>query len=95
MTPKILELDTLKPSTKNLSSAMKDEVYSLVDHFYITYPKKLIYEVKRVDVPTDVNQVYYWSEEWQKDEQEIDEEFKTGNVKKFSSPKELIAHLRK
>ena len=48
-------------------------------------PKKLV----------DASQEYFWSDEWQKDELEAEEDLKTGKVSKTKNAKDLIKQLKK
>ncbi len=38
-------------------------------------------------------QAYFWTSEWQKDEQEADEDIRAGRVRRFPTAEELIADL--
>lgn len=54
-----------------------------------------IIEVKMVRNPIlDLDQAYFWTDEWQKEEHAIDEDYKKGKFKRFSNPKDAIAFLR-
>jgi len=40
------------------------------------------------------NQSYFWTEEWQEDEREADEDIKAGRTRRFSTAQEAISWLR-
>ena len=97
MTPQVIEkdIDTITPNTISFTLAAKQAVSSLVDLSSLYAGSyRIIVGQKRVDAPIDVDQSYFWADEWQKDEQAIDEDFKKGRFKKFSNPKDAIAYLR-
>jgi len=47
--------------------------------------------MKPRSIPDD--QAWYWTERWQKWEQQADDDIATGRVKKFSSVEDLLADL--
>lgn len=49
--------------------------------------------VLRPMVPVAADQAWFWTEEWQAGEREVDEEFAAGNYTVHNSGEELIASL--
>ncbi|MBI5400096.1 hypothetical protein HZB07_05770 [Candidatus Saganbacteria bacterium] len=96
MTPQIIEkyIDTISPNTRTFTAEARQAVSSLIDLSSSLKGFRIIVERKSVDSPIDVDQLYFWADEWQKDEQAVDDEFKKGKLKKFSNPKDAIAYLR-
>ena len=97
MTPQVIEkdIDTIKPNTKSFTSEARQAISSLIDMSSLySGGFRIIIERKRVDAPIDVDQSYFWADEWQKDEQAVEEDFYKGRFKKFSNPKDAIAYLR-
>lgn len=98
MTPQVIERNT--DPFKHLSAEEKRTISSandlIVSYFDLKDNKGgfRVIEMKDVRTPTDFDQAYFWSDEWQKDERAIDEEFKSGKFKRFSSPNDAIAYLR-
>ena len=92
MTPQVIEknVDTFKYR----SSDEKHTISSLNDLSELYTGGFRVIEVKVVQNPIDLDQAYFWSDIWQKDEQAVDEELKKGKFKKFSNPKDAIAYLR-
>ena len=43
----------------------------------------------------DPAQAYFWTKEWQRDEQEAEDDIRKGRVKAFKNIKELIKDLKK
>ena len=96
MTPQVVEkeFDTIKhfspEERRNISSLNNlSGLYAGLnkDRFQII-------EVKMVQHPIlDFDQAYFWTDEWQKDEQAVDEDFKKGRYEKFANPKDAIAYL--
>ena len=74
------------PIRKKLGLAEGDYVeISVVDDRAVLVPQKMI----------DKSQSYFWTEEWQKAEQEADADIKAGRVKTFDTIDELFADLDK
>jgi bifunctional DNA-binding transcriptional regulator/antitoxin component of YhaV-PrlF toxin-antitoxin module len=46
-------------------------------------------------VPVPASQAWFWTEEWQAGEREVDEELARGDYQDFASGEELMAHLRR
>jgi bifunctional DNA-binding transcriptional regulator/antitoxin component of YhaV-PrlF toxin-antitoxin module len=46
-------------------------------------------------VPVPASQAWFWTEEWQAGEREVDEELARGDYLDFASGEELMAHLRR
>jgi AbrB family looped-hinge helix DNA binding protein len=46
-----------------------------------------------ITIPAD--QAWYWTEEWQAGEREVDEEIARGEERTFESAEEFVAHLRR
>jgi hypothetical protein len=44
--------------------------------------------------PRLASQAWFWTEEWQAGEREVDEAIARGEVRDFASAEELTAHLR-
>lgn len=42
----------------------------------------------------DPDQAWFWTDEWQAGEREVDEELKAGNAVRFDSDDAFIAHLK-
>lgn len=47
--------------------------------------------VPTVEIPKD--QAWFWTEEWQKEEREADEDIKAGRVKSFDNAEDLLKSL--
>jgi hypothetical protein len=48
---------------------------------------------RRVPLFIPADQVYYWSNQWQRDEADSLADLKAGRVKAFADPKDAIRHL--
>jgi hypothetical protein len=46
-------------------------------------------------VPVPASQAWFWTEEWQAGEREVDEMLARGEFTDFESAEELMAHLRR
>ena len=46
-------------------------------------------------VAVPASQAWFWTEEWQAGEREVDERVARGDVQEFASGEELMAHLRR
>jgi len=42
-----------------------------------------------------LEQMYYWTKEWQEGELEADEDIKNGRLKKFASAQDAVKHLKR
>ncbi|MBI5701217.1 hypothetical protein HZC34_05170 [Candidatus Saganbacteria bacterium] len=93
MTPQVVEnnFDTFK----HLSLEEKKTISSLNDLSGLYTGGFKVIEVEMVRTPIlDVDQSYFWADDWQKDEQAIDEDYKKGEFKRFSNSQDAIAFLR-
>lgn len=95
-----MSIDTfniIRQNIRNFSPEKESEVYSIIDLSYydLSAPHRLtLIETKTVQDPIiDLEQAYFWTEDWQKDERMIEEDYKQGKFKKFSNPKDAIAYL--
>ncbi|HEV8654254.1 MAG TPA: hypothetical protein VGR85_01905 [Candidatus Limnocylindria bacterium] len=43
----------------------------------------------------DPSQAYFWTDEWQRDERQAQEDIRRGRVKRFRSAKALVADLKR
>lgn len=50
---------------------------------------------RRFQQESKTKHAWFWSEAWQKGEKEVDEDIKTGRMKRFKSAKDLFKHLDK
>lgn len=48
----------------------------------------------RMDDPRLASQAWFWTEEWQAGEREVDEQVARGEVRDFASSEEFLAYLR-
>lgn len=48
----------------------------------------------RPDEPRLASQAWFWTEEWQAGEREVDEQVARGEVRDFASTEDLMAYLR-
>ena len=69
---------------------MHVEVGSLVD--FIVEKGKVILKPKTL---VDHDQAWFWTEEWQKDEKEVDRSRKKGETISFRNAKEMRKHFEK
>lgn len=49
----------------------------------------------RPTVAVPASQAWFWTEEWQAGEREVDEMVARGDVQEFASGEEMMAHLRR
>ena len=52
-----------------------------------------IYPETHETVPIDPDQAYFWTEQWQAGEQEVDAEVAAGHVKTFDTMEDFLADL--
>ena len=50
--------------------------------------------LQKVFQSIDVNQLWFWSQEWQKKERRADQAIKKGSVKRFDQVEDLILELK-